>query len=220
MSELMPPRPEPEATPPAGRRGRYVALEGVEGAGKTTIRAGLAERLRADALDVLEIREPGATEIGERIRRMLLDPGGRIVPWTEAMLFAAARAQLAAEVIAPALAAGTWVVADRSVYSSLAYQGEGRGLGVEQVRVVNASGLGGVWPDAVVLLRIDAQQGLARQEVLDRIGAEGLGFQRLVAKGFDKLAAAEPDRFIVVDATDPVDDVVGSVHRELKARWP
>ena len=193
--------------------GHYVALEGPEGAGKSTVRSLLAAALRAEGHDVVEVREPGGTAAGEGIRRVLLDPEGAVAPWTEALLFAAARAQLAAEVIAPALARGAWVIGDRSVYSSLAYQGAARRLGVEGVRAVNEAGLEGVWPDKVVLLRIDASEGLRRQEDEDRIGAEAIEFHVAVVAAYDDLAAAEPDRFVVVDASGDVDTVVAAAYQ-------
>ena len=198
-------------------RPRYIALEGPEGAGKSTVRSLLAERLRADGIDVVEVREPGGTTTGEGIRSILLDPVGVVAPWPEALLFAAARAQLAAEVIAPALKRGAWVVGDRSVYSSLAYQGAARDLGVDRVRAVNEAGLQGVWPDKVVLLRIDAGRGLRRQEDADRIGAEAIAFHQAVAAAYDKLAVDEPDRFVVVDAAADLDDVVSAAHAGVMA---
>ncbi|MEE8331413.1 MAG: dTMP kinase [Acidimicrobiia bacterium] len=191
---------------------RYVVLEGPEGAGKSTIRELLAARLVAEGLDVVEVREPGGTAAGEGIRGVLLDPSGTVSAWTEALLFSAARAQLAAEVIQPALARGAWVVGDRSVYSSLAYQGAGRDLGVDKVRMVNEAGLGGVWPDKVVLLRIDASEGLRRQQDEDRIGAEAIEFHRAVVAAYDKLAAAEPERFVIVDAGSDIEDVVATAY--------
>jgi dTMP kinase len=178
--------------------GRYIAVEGIEGAGKSTVVAGIADRLEAKGTEVVTVREPGGTPFGEEIRSVLLF-GGDMTAWAEAQLFAAQRSQLAEEVIRPALDRGAWVLGDRSVYSSLAYQGHARGLGVEAVRSVNEAGLGGTWPDQVVLLRIDPITGLRRQSVIDRIGAEGASFQGKVAEGFDQLAAADPDRFVVVD---------------------
>lgn len=192
-------------------RGRYVALEGIEGAGKSTVAADLAAAIEATGTTVVSVREPGGTAAGERIRDLLLDPEARLIPWAEALLFAAARSELAAEVVGPALAAGAWVVSDRTVYSSLAYQGGARGLGIDAVRAVNEAGLGGVWPDVVVLLEVDAATGLERQAVADRIGAEGPGFQREVAAAFAALAAEDPGRFLVVDASQPVDAVVTAI---------
>ena len=199
--------------------GHYVALEGIEGAGKSTVARRLAAALRAEGHGVLHVREPGGTPAGERIRDILLDPFAELGSWSEALLFSAARAQLAKDVIGPALADGQWVISDRSVYSSLAYQGGGRGLGIAEVRAVNEPGLEGVWPELVVLLEIDPATGLERQAVPDRIGAEGVGFQSEVAAAFTALAESEDERFIVVDAAAPLDDVVAEVVREVMVRW-
>lgn len=199
--------------------GHYAALEGIEGAGKSTVAAGVASVLRSRGRDVASVREPGGTPTGERIRKILLQPGGQLSPWTEALLFAAARAQLAGAVIAPAIAAGSWVIGDRSVYSSLAYQGVGRNLGVEAVRAVNAAGLGVVWPELVILLRVGPDVGLERQAVADRIGGESLELHHRVAAGFDGLAAAEPDRFRVVDASAALDAVVDEVAAIVEGTW-
>lgn len=197
----------------------YIAFEGIEGAGKSTVADRVAERLRTGSRRVVSVREPGGTSTGERIRAVLLDGEGSPGHWAEALLFAAARAQLAEEVVGPALAGGSWVVSDRSVYSSLAYQGGGRRLGIDAVRAVNEPGLRGVWPDLVVLLRVDPKAGLERQAVADRIGAEGVEFQQRVAEAFDTLAAAEPDRFAVIDAARPLDEVVAAAAKVIGGRW-
>jgi dTMP kinase len=198
---------------------RYIAFEGIEGTGKTTLAARLAAHLENEGVDALFVREPGGSATGERIRNVLLDPEGTVAPWAEALLFAAARAQLAHEVVGPALRAGRWVISDRSVYSSLAYQGGGRGLGIGPVRAINEPGLGEVWPEMVVLLELDAATGLARQLDPDRIGAEGTAFQTSVANTFSALAEAEPDRFVRVDATGDIDQVWRQVKYRVEARW-
>ena len=198
---------------------RYVALEGVEGAGKSTIADRLAIRLEGRGETVCRVREPGGTPTGELIRHVLLEPGGELAPWTEALLFAAGRAQLVHDVVGPALERGETVVSDRSVYSSLAYQGGGRGLGIEAIRELNRPGLEGTWPELVVLLRLDAVAGLERQQIADRIGSEGAAFQQRVAAAFDALAAAEPERFRVVDASRPIEEVAAAVAAEVAARW-
>jgi dTMP kinase len=197
----------------------YVAFEGIEGAGKSTVAERVGERLEADGRTVVRVREPGGTSVGERIRSILL--GHDLAPesWTEALLFAASRAQLAAEVVAPALANGAWVLSDRSVYSSLAYQGAGRKLGIDEVRSANEPGLMGVWPSLVILLSVDPSEGLRRQDVGDRIGDEGVEFQRRVAEGFADVAAFEPERFVIIDAENPLDDVVATAYREIRSRW-
>jgi dTMP kinase len=197
----------------------YIAFEGIEGAGKSTVAQRVGARLEADGLRVVGVREPGGTTVGEAIRQILLSHDLAPEPWTEALLFAAARAQLAAEVVGPALDGGAWVVSDRSVYSSLAYQGAGRGLGIQKVRSANEPGLLGVWPSMVVLLAVDPGEGLARQEIGDRIGDEGVHFQQAVAEGFTELAAAEPDRFVTIDTHVPLDEVVETAYREIRARW-
>ena len=197
----------------------YIAFEGIEGAGKSTVAERVGERLVADGHRVVRVREPGGTAVGESIRNILLSHDLAPEPWTEALLFAASRAQLAAEVVGPALDDGSWVLTDRSVYSSLAYQGAGRRLGIEDVRSVNEPGLLGVWPSLVILLAVDAAVGLSRQAVGVRIGDEGIHFQQAVADGFATIAAAEPDRFVVVDAGAPLDVVVDAAYREVQGRW-
>jgi dTMP kinase len=197
----------------------YIAFEGIEGAGKSTVADRVAERIEADGHRVVRVREPGGTAVGESIRGTLLSHDLSPEPWTEALLFAASRAQLAAEVVGPALDDGAWVLTDRSVYSSLAYQGAGRGLGIAEVRRVNEPGLQGVWPSLVILLAVDAREGLSRQAVGDRIGDEGVPFQQAVAEGFAAVAASEPERFVTIDAGSPLDAVVDAAYREIRARW-
>lgn len=189
---------------------RYIAIEGVDGAGKSTVVREVAQRLRQRGETVRVVREPGGTSLGERIRQLLLHDDD-MAPWTEALLFAAQRSQLAAETIAPALSEGEWVVSDRSYYSSLAYQGAGRGLGVEAVRAVNEAGLGGVIPDLVVVLRLDPGAALARQDVIDRIGGEGAGFQAEVAAAYAEIADADPGRVRLVEADRSLDQIVDDI---------
>ncbi len=200
-------------------KSHYVALEGIEGAGKSSMAPKVAQGLEQAGRPTIVVREPGGTQAGESIRAILLGEESKLGPWTEALLFAAQRSQLAAEVVGPALSSGTSVVSDRSVYSSLAYQGGARGLGVELIRAVNKAGLADVWPTVVVLLALDPTVGLARQRIADRIGAEGMDFQVKVAAAYEGLAAAEPERFVVVDAEAPEDAVVADVLREVLARW-
>ncbi len=198
---------------------RYVAFEGVDGAGKSTIARLVADRLMDIGHDVVHVREPGGTPTGEAIREILLGPDSQPDPWAEALLFAAARSQLASQIVGPALAADKTVVSDRCVYSSLAYQGAGRGLGVEAVRMVNEAGLQGVWPDTVVLLRVAPERGLAREDEADRISVTGLELQKRVAAAYESFATAEPDRFVVLDAAAGVDEVVRASLAALGERW-
>ena len=195
--------------------GRYVAFEGIEGAGKSTIARCIVSALQEADYPVVFVREPGGTSTGERIREILLDGDAFVTPWAEVLLFAAARAQLVREEVRPALEAGSWVVSDRSVYSSLAYQGIGRELGIDLVRRINDVAIGGLWPHEVVLLRVDVDVGLQRQRVADRIGAEGIEFQQRVSRAFDTLAVSEPARFIVTDAASPVDALIEEIWEQL-----
>jgi dTMP kinase len=182
-----------------------ITVEGVDGAGKSTLIAELAKVLGATVL-----REPGGVEVSERIRSLLADPALEIAPRAEALLFAAARAQLVAERLRPLLDAGETVLLDRFVDSSLAYQGGGRGLGIEEVRTINEFGTGGLRPDRTLLLRIDPEVGMARisDRPADRLELQDGEFFRAIARAYDELAAAEPDRFVVVDASQPPERVL------------
>lgn len=188
---------------------RYVGFEGVEGAGKSTIVGQVAACLEAADHEVVVVREPGGTPVGEEIRRLLLH-SDEVTGWTEAALFAAARAELVRRVVTPALERGAFVLSDRTLYSSLAYQGGARGLGASEVRALNETVLGGVLPDLVVLLEVDPEVGFARETDRDRIGSEGLAFQRRVAQAYREIAASDP-LVRVVDATHPQAAVVSEV---------
>ncbi|HEX2038846.1 MAG TPA: dTMP kinase [Acidimicrobiales bacterium] len=195
-------------------RGRLVAFEGGEGCGKSTQAALLADRLPA-----VLTREPGGTAIGERVRELLLDRGVvDLDARAEALLMAAARAQHVAEVVEPNLATGRDVVTDRFAHSSIAYQGYGRGLPVDEVRSLSAWASGGLWPDVVVLL--DVPDDVARQRLgsLDRFEAEGGGFHERVVVGFREMAAAEG--WAVVDGVGTVEEVAERVWAAVRDRLP
>lgn len=195
-----------------GDRGRLIAFEGVEGSGKSTQLELLRQALEGRDIEVVVTREPGGTPAGERVRALLLDPGVELDARAEALLFAAARAELVAEVIRPALERGAVVLCDRYLDSSLAYQGDARGLGRGPVEEVNRFATGGLLPDLVVLLDLDPADGLGRRAgALDRIEAQDLGFHRRVRQAFCDLAAADPGRFAVVDAAAPVGKVADRV---------
>jgi len=195
-------------------RGRLIAFEGGEAAGKST----QAARLAADLGAVLT-REPGGTELGNRIREIVLDPAVPLVaPVTEALLMAADRAQHVAEVIEPALAAGADVVTDRYIPSSLAYQGYGRGLDVEELRRLSAWASGGVDADLVVLLDVPPSVAAERIEGRDRVGAAGDEFHARVADGYRQLAADDPARWVVVDGVGSIDEV-GTRVRDAVEKW-
>lgn len=193
--------------------GRLVTLEGVDGAGKTTLATGLAHELRERrGLDAHVLREPGGVELAERLRAVVKDPGLRVGARAEALVYAAARAQLVEEALRPLLAAGRWVLLDRYVDSSLAYQGAARGLGVEDVAAVNEFGTGGLAPDRTLLLRIDPARGRerlrGRGERADRLERERDAFFDAVASAYDGLAADDPGRWRVLDAGAPAERVL------------
>jgi dTMP kinase len=194
------------------RSGVLIAFEGVEGAGKSTQLDLLRCELERRGREVVVTREPGGTPVGERVRAVLLDPAVDLHPRAEALLFAAARAQLVEQVIRSALQRGAVVLCDRYLHSSLAYQGGGRGLGRAPVEEVNRFATGGLPPDLVVLLDLDPAEGLGRVGGRrDRIEVEDLGFHRRVRDAFRELAAGDPGRFAVVDAAAPVDQVAAGV---------
>ena len=189
---------------------KYIALEGGDGSGKSTVAVALAARLETEGGEVVMVREPGGTPLGEVVRGLLLD-SDKLDDWAEVFLFAAQRAELARQVIAPALRAGKWVVSDRTYYSSIAYQGRGRGLGEDDVRAINEKGLDGVVPDHVFVLDVDPGTALARQHVADRIGKEGIDFQEKVRDAYLRLAEMEPDRVVVLDGSLPTDELVDMI---------
>jgi dTMP kinase len=195
-----------------GDPGRLIAFEGVEGSGKSTQLELLRQALEGRGREVVVTREPGGTPAGERMRAVLLDPGVELHPRAEALLFAAARAELVDAVIRPALERGAVVLCDRYLDSSLAYQGDARGLGRGPVEEVNRFATGGLLPDLVVLLDLDPASGLRRRSgELDRIEAQDLAFHRRVRQAFRDLAAADPERFAVVDGAAPVAEVAAGV---------
>lgn len=186
-------------------RGRFISLEGGEGVGKSTQLKALAAELRSRGLDVVETREPGGSEGAEMIRGLLL--GGPEERWgarAEALLFAAARADHVQKTIQPALEAGQWVLSDRFVDSSLAYQGGAGGLGIEAVREINAFGIGEAFPDRTLVLTVPegAERARARDTLgSDRIGGRDADYHHKVELAFRLIAAEEPDRVKLVDAS-------------------
>jgi dTMP kinase len=194
----------------------FVTFEGLDGSGKTTQADLLQARLEGNSTEVVSTREPGGTDLGEGIRRLLLD-GSTVAPWAEAALFAAARAQLVAEVIRPALARGAVVVCDRYVDSSLAYQGIARGLGVDAVLELNLAAVGGLLPDRTFLLDVPAEEAARRLGPRrDRIEREGPGFLSRVADAYRELAARFPERIVVLDGLRPAEELVEDVHGALR----
>jgi dTMP kinase len=182
----------------------FISLEGIDGSGKST-----QARLLAEALgpETVSIREPGGTDAAERIRSLLADPGVELDPLAELLLFLAARADLTARVIRPALEAGRDVVSDRFADSSVAYQGAARGLGVGEVISLSDAASEGLWPDLTLLLRIDPEIGLGRAEGGDRFEAEGVKLQRAVADAYEEIAKIASDRVVAIDGSGTVEEV-------------
>jgi dTMP kinase len=197
-------------------RGCYIAFEGSEGSGKSTH----ARRLAVE-LDAVLTFEHGGTPIGKMIRAILADPANtELTDKAEALLIAADRAQHIEEVVRPALEAGRSVVSDRSIYSSLAYQGYGRGLPLDEVRAVNEWAIGGCWPDLVVLLDVPAEllaQRMRRRE-LDRFERSGPEFYARVAEGFRRLAAADPKGWVVLDGRGSIQQVADAARAAVRER--
>ena len=199
-------------------RGFYLGLEGGEGAGKSTVAGLLTARFEGRGRSVVRVREPGGTGLGEEIRRLLLHTDD-MSPWAEVALFAAGRAQLVEEVVRDALGSGAIVISDRTYFSSVAYQGHARGLGLETVRVLNETVLAGTVPDLVVVIDLDPETGIIRQTTADRIGAEGIEFQRKVREGYLLIAADRPGSIIVVAGSQTPEAITTAIETEVLSRW-
>ena len=192
--------------------GRLITIEGLDGSGKTTLAAGLLDALRAAGHSAELLREPGGVEVSERLRALVKDPALTVGARAEALIYAAARAQLVEQALRPLLAGGTWVLLDRFVDSSLAYQGGGRGLGVAQVAELNRFATRDLAPDRTLYLRVDPAVGRERTgtrlEGFDRLELEGRAFFGQVAATYDELAAADPQRIRVLDAAQAPEAVL------------
>ena len=193
----------------------FVSLEGIDGSGKST-----QARLLAEALgpETVTIREPGGTDAAERIRDLLADGAVSLDPLAELLLFLAARADLTATVIRPALEAGRNVVSDRFADSSVAYQGAARGLGVGEVISLSDAATEGLWPDLTVLIRVDPELALGRADGADRFESEGLELQRAVAEAYEEIAQIASDRMVVVDGEGSVEEVHRRVMEVVRDR--
>nr|WP_269440213.1 dTMP kinase [Arthrobacter sp. zg-Y769] len=203
----------------------FIAMEGGDGAGKSTQAQRLAAALQEAGRTVLRTREPGGTPVGEQLRALVLEHGnGEIDARTEALIFAASRAAHVQQVIEPALAAGTVVVCDRYVDSSIAYQGAGRQLGTEPVRILNTWATGGLEPDLTVLLDVDPARGRDRrtagQAVEDRLESEPDAFHLQIRLAFLEAAQAAPGRYLVLDAGRPVDELAETILRRVEKLLP
>jgi dTMP kinase len=213
-------------------RGSLITIEGIDGAGKSTLARALAEELAARALPVELLREPGGVEVSERIRALVKDASLAVSPRAEALLYAAARAQLVDERLRPLLDGGSLVLLDRFIDSSLAYQGAARGLGVERVRAINVFATAGLQADRTLLLRISPADAQARQHERalspDRLELEGEDFFAAISAAYEELARAEPERIRTIDAGGPpervlaealaaIDDLIAPMRAELRA---
>jgi dTMP kinase len=195
-------------------RGRLITIEGLDGAGKTTLATSLEAALDGRGINVRLLREPGGVHAAERIRELVKDPDLRIGARAEALLYAAARAQLVEEAVEPLLGQAVWVLLDRFVDSSLAYQGGGRALGTEPVRAINEFATGGLRPDRTLMLTLDPSLGRtrsrARADPLDRLEREADEFFARIALAYDELAAADPARIRSIDAAQPPEQVLAA----------
>lgn len=194
-------------------RGALITVEGIDGSGKSTLCTALVQELGDNAL---LLREPGGVVLAERIRELVKDPALEVSPAAEALLFAAARAQLVAEKIKPLLAENKIVLLDRFVDSSLAYQGAGRGLGIAAVSAINELATDGLVPDRTLLLRVDPELAATRMSEGDRLEKAGANFFADVAQAYDRLAEADPERFRVLDASFSADDVLVSALKAVE----
>ncbi len=196
----------------------FVSFEGLDGSGKSTQAELLAGSLSKDGRTVETTREPGGTPLGERVRELLLE-GEAMSPWAEAALFAAARAELVDRVIGPKLADGAYVVSDRFLDSSLAYQGFARGLGIERVLALNLEPIRGILPDITFLLLIGVEEAVKRSaDARDRIEREGEAFLMLVDNGYRQLAGLFPQRIVAIQADRPVHDIAKEVLDHVRSR--
>lgn len=205
-------------------RGRLITIEGIDGAGKSTLAAGLLTALTDRGIDIKLLREPGGVPAAERIREVVIDPDLQVTARTEALLYAAARAQLVEEAIEPILATGTWLLLDRFIDSSLAYQGGGRKLGIDAVRAINDFAIRTARPDRTLLLLVNPEQGRSRQSsrtsAPDRLEREHDDFFERTIAAYLKLAAQDPQRIRKIDASMPPDQVLAAALGELADLLP
>ena len=194
----------------------YLAFEGIDGSGKSSLIRSLSEILTSQHIDNKIVREPGGTKVGEGIRELLLSHEYDVDALTEALLFCSQRSQLVTEIIKPEINKGTKILSDRSAYSSVAYQGVGRGLGYETIYQLNDIAVNSYWPEKVVLLDIDPTISLSRQRVADRIGSDKVDFFRKVREGYLRLAEEFENNFLIINAEEDLSDNLQKICMWLK----
>ncbi|WP_289108100.1 dTMP kinase [uncultured Dubosiella sp.] len=203
------------------KQGFFITLEGNDGAGKTTIANACVERLKALGHEVVYTREPGGSRIAERIRDLLLDPGNTDMDArTEAILYAAARRQHLVDIVAPALEQGKIVLCDRFLDSSLAYQGIGRGLGIEEVERLNRFAIDDFMPDRTIFLAIDNETAMARmgrRGEKNRLDREDDAFHQRVREGYEKLVLRDPERIVKIDASGSIEEVTDAAMKVIES---
>ena len=189
----------------------YIAFEGIDGSGKTSIISKLSDILNSQNKEHTIVREPGGTSVGEGIRKLLLSHDYQVNPLAEALLMSASRAQLIQEIVKPTLNSGKIVITDRSAYSSVAYQGVGRELGYKEIYELNDLAIESFWPKKVVLLDIDPKISLSRQKIADRIGSGEIEFFQKIRNGYLKLAKEFENDFLVLNAEHNVEENIESI---------
>ena len=194
----------------------YLAFEGIDGSGKSSLIRSLSEILTSQNIDNKIVREPGGTKVGEGIRELLLSHEYDVDALTEALLFCSQRSQLVTEIIKPEINKGTKILSDRSAYSSVAYQGVGRGLGYETIYQLNDIAVNSYWPEKVVLLDIDPTISLSRQRVADRIGSDKVDFFKKVREGYLRLAEEFKNNFLIINAEEDLSDNLQKICMWLK----
>ena len=209
----------PSASP---RRGRFIALDGMDGAGKSSQMAALVDWLRSSGRTVVTCRDPGSTPAGDAIRAILLDRHDlHVAPTAEMLLYMAARAQLVAEVVRPALDRGDWVVSDRYLLANVVYQGHAGGLDPEVIRQVGAVATGGIMPDVVLVLDVDLETAARRlSRPLDKLENRGDEYRRRLRAGFLAEASRTPEAIAVIDAHGSIDEVAARIRAAMAARFP
>ncbi|MFL2658975.1 MAG: dTMP kinase [Candidatus Actinomarina sp.] len=194
----------------------YLAFEGIDGSGKSSLIRSLSEILTSQHIDNKIVREPGGTKVGEGVRELLLSHEYDVDALTEALLFCSQRSQLVTEIIKPEINKGTKILSDRSAYSSVAYQGVGRGLGYETIYQLNDIAVNSYWPEKVVLLDIDPTISLSRQRVADRIGSDKVDFFKKVREGYLRLAEEFENNFLIINAEEDLSDNLQKICTWLK----